>query len=314
MAELPCQAMVLTAGLGTRLHPLTQVRAKPAIPVGGEPMIRRIIRWLAKKAVGELTLNLHHLPETVAAVVGDGSDLSARVRYSWEQPAILGSAGGPRLALPVLGADTFFIINGDTLTDVDLRALFRAHAASAALATLALIPNAEPDRYGGVHLDGDGAVETFVAAGAAAEGSFHFIGVQVATAEAFQSVEPGSRANTIGGVYDALIAARPGSIRGFVSDASFWDVGTVADYVKTSKAFSSSSGPLDVAAGRRVEIDPSATVTQSILWDDVTIGPECRIERSIVTDRVRVPARSHYRDAALIASADGRVLSYQLAP
>ena len=87
-------ALVLTAGLGTRLRPLTQVRAKPAIPVAGEPMVRRIVRWLAG-GVTDVVLNLHHLPETLAAAVGDGSDLGVRARYSWEQPEVLGSAGGP---------------------------------------------------------------------------------------------------------------------------------------------------------------------------------------------------------------------------
>ena len=135
-------ALVLTAGLGTRLEPLTRVRAKPAIPVAGEPLVRRIIAWLASNGVTDLVLNLHHLPETIAAVVGDGSDLGVRVRYSWEQPAVLGSAGGPRQALAILGAETFFIVNGDTLTDVSLRALAAAHDASGALVTLALVPNA----------------------------------------------------------------------------------------------------------------------------------------------------------------------------
>jgi mannose-1-phosphate guanylyltransferase len=78
------RALVLTAGLGTRLRPLTDVRAKPAIPVAGEPMIRRIIRWLVARGVADLVLNLHHLPETLTAVVGGGGDLGARVRYSWE--------------------------------------------------------------------------------------------------------------------------------------------------------------------------------------------------------------------------------------
>jgi NDP-sugar pyrophosphorylase family protein len=307
MGDLPCRAMVLTAGLGTRLRPLTQVRAKPAIPVGGEPMIRRIAAWLARSGVTELTLNLHHLPDTLTAVLGDGSDLSVRVRYSWEQPAVLGSAGGLRLALAIIGADTFFIINGDTLTDVDLQAVFDAHSRTAALVTLALVRNVEPHRYGGVRLSDDGAVERFVSAGRAAEGSFHFIGVQVASAEAFQGIPAGTRANTIGGVYDTLIAARPGSIRGFVSDASFWDVGTPADYISTSNAFART----DVVAGGRVAVDPSATVTRSILWDDVTIGARCRLDRTIVTDRVRVPAGSHYQNAALIASADG-IIAYSL--
>ena len=111
-------ALVLTAGLGTRLRPLTLVRAKPAIPVAGEPLVRRIVRWLAANGVTDVVLNLHYLPATLTAVVGDGSDLGARVRYSWEQPQVLGSAGGPRQALPILGADAFLIVNGDTLSEL----------------------------------------------------------------------------------------------------------------------------------------------------------------------------------------------------
>src|SRR4029079_2711792 len=125
-------ALVLTAGLGTRLRPLTEVRAKPAMPVAGIPMIRRIVAWLAAQGVTDCVANLHHLPETVAAAIGDGMDLGVRVRYSWEQPAVLGSAGGPRLALPIIGADTFLIVNGDTLTDFDLRAMVDAHERSEA--------------------------------------------------------------------------------------------------------------------------------------------------------------------------------------
>src|SRR4051812_36989828 len=92
---LPSAALVLTAGLGTRLHPLTYVRAKAAVPVNGETLARRAVRWLAGHGVHDLVLNLHHLPATIAASVGGGCDLGARVRYSWEDP-VLGSAGGPR--------------------------------------------------------------------------------------------------------------------------------------------------------------------------------------------------------------------------
>src|SRR5207249_8272165 len=136
-------ALVLTAGLGTRLRPLTDVRAKAAIPVAGEPMVRRIVAWLTAHGVDDLVLNLHHRPETITAVMGDGGDLGARVRYSWEQPVVLGSGGGPRQALPILGADPFFIVNGDTITDVDLEALADAHGRTGALVTLALVPNRE---------------------------------------------------------------------------------------------------------------------------------------------------------------------------
>ena len=231
------QALVLAAGLGTRLRPLTDVCAKPALPVAGEPLIRRIVRWLAAHDVNDLVVNLHYLPHTLTAVLGDGSDLSVRVRYSWEQPQILGSAGGPRLALDIIGDDTFIIVNGDTLTDLNVRALVDAHRRSGALVTLALVPNREPEKYGGAIMKDDGTVTGFAARGRCGQGSYHFIGVQMAHAEAFRQLPLGQPAQSIGGLYDALIAARPGSIRGYVSDAAFWDIGTPWDYAKTSSEF-----------------------------------------------------------------------------
>ncbi len=323
MAEVAVRrrAMVLTAGHGTRLWPLTSVRAKPAIPVAGEPIIRRIIRWLVGHRTSELVLNLHHLPETLTASVGDGSDLLASVRYSWEQPAVLGSAGGPRQALPILDADVFFVVNGDTLTDLDPTPLAAEHASSGALVTLALVANTEPSRYGGVRLDSGGAVTGFVARGPAARGSYHFIGVQMACADAFRSLAPGEARNSVGGVYDDILRTRPGSIRGFVCGARFWDIGTPADYLNTSEAFLRGStaetclcgGVVEAAHGRRTRIDPTARLTRSIVWDDVEVGPECRLEGCIITDGVRLPARSQYRNAVLLAGRDGRVLTSSLA-
>ena len=288
-------ALVLTAGLGSRLRPLTDVRAKPAIPVAGEPMIRRIIRWLVSRGVTDLVLNLHHLPETLTAEVGDASDLGARVRYSWEYPQVLGSAGGPRLALPLIGADTFLIVNGDTLTDLDLGALVRAHEKSGALVTLALVPNREFDRYGGVVLDGNDRVTSFVPRGPSAAGSFHYIGVQVVHAVAFESLEAGVPANSIGQTYNALMNARPGSVRGFVSNAAFFDVGTVEDYWKTSLAL----GMTGSSVGRRARIDPTARITQSILWDDVEVGANAVLEHCIVTDGVSIAPAAMHRDEVI---------------
>jgi NDP-sugar pyrophosphorylase family protein len=295
------RALLLTAGLGTRLRPLTDVRAKPAIPVAGEPMVRRIIRWLAAGGVTDLVLNLHYRPETLTAVVGDGSDLSVRIRYSWE-PQLLGSAGGPRLALPLIAADPFLIVNGDTITDVDLTALREAHAASAALVTLALVPNREFEHYGGVLLDGERRVTGFVPRGPAAAGSYHYVGIQVAHAEAFESLRSGDVARSIGGIYDALMLTRPGSVRGFVCDAEFWDVGTKDDYWRTSRAFAARANTADLGVGRDVRIDPSARVTGSILWDDVRIGAEAVIEDCILTDGVRVEPGAAHRGEVLVRS------------
>jgi len=286
----PRHALLLTAGIGTRLRPLTLVRAKAAIPVAGVPLARRIVSWLAGNGVTDLVVNLHHLPATITAVLGDGSDLGARIRYSWEQPVVLGSAGGPRQALPLVGADRFLIVNGDVLTDVDLHALAAAHASSGAMVTLALVPNREPLRYGGVRLDERRQVVGFVTRGPAAAGSFHFIGPQMVEAAAFQSVPMGRPMSSIGRLYDDLLASRPGSVRGFVSDASYWDIGTVADYWASSVAL---AGPEAAAASR------------SILWDDVRIGEGAVLDECIVTDGVSVPPGRRYRRMILLNAPSG---------
>ena len=291
------RALVLTAGLGTRLRPLTGVRAKPAIPVAGEPMIRRIVAWLVSKGVDDLVLNLHHRPETLTACLGDGRDLGARVRYSWELPRILGTAGGPRLARAIVGAGSFFIVNGDTLTDVDLAQIADVHAASGALVTLALVPNREFLRYGGVRIDPGGAVTGFTRRGAAAEGTFHYIGVQAVEGRVFDGLAPGEEASSIGGVYDALIAAQPGSVRAVVSDAAFFDVGTPADYWRTSRAFAAAEGK---------------SFAPSILWDDVEVEAGARLDECIVTDGVRVPAGASHRRQILVRGDDGETLVFPL--
>jgi mannose-1-phosphate guanylyltransferase len=301
-------ALVLTAGLGTRLQPLTDVRAKPAMPVAGEPMIRRIISGLVSQGVDDLVLNLHHLPATLTAVVGDGLDLGARVRYSWEQPRLLGSAGGPRLARPIIAADTFLIVNGDTLTGVSLAPLVEAHATSGALVTLALVPNREFTRYGGVRMDSGGRVVGFVRRGPTAAGSFHYIGVQIAAGRVFDGVPPGEAASSIGGVYDALIVSQPEAVRGVVTDAEFWDVGTPADYWRTSNAFLAREGAASPSIGCGARIDPAARITRSILWDDVNVRADAVIDECIVTDRVIVPAGATYRRAILSRGTDDQPL------
>ena len=182
-------------------------------------------------------------------MLGDGRDLGATIRYSWEQPAILGSAGGVRQALDIIGDDTFLLVNGDTLTDLRIAPLVEAHRASGALVTLTLVPNEKPYLYGGVLLDAKQNVTGFVARGAAAVGSYHFFSTQVASAEVFRTLESGRPAASIGGVYDRLISSRPGSIRGFVTDAHYWHIETVEECERTSAAIAALEA-LEAPGGR----------------------------------------------------------------
>ena len=293
-------ALLLTAGLGTRLRPLTYVRAKPAVPVNGDALVRRVLIWLTGHGVRDVVLNLHHRPESLAAVVGDGSDLGVRVRYSWEQP-VLGSAGGPRHALPLLteqGRERFLVVNGDTLSSVDLGAMLRAHAASGAQVTMALIPNPRPDKYGGVRLSDGGYVTGFTRAGTPGE-SFHFVGVQVAEARAFAALDDGIPAESVNMLYPRLLARDARGVAGFVSGASFSDIGTPRDYLETSLALAAIEGDR-LTEGRAISVSPSAGVIRTALWDDVSVGPDVRLADCIVCDGVSVPAGARYARSAIV--------------
>ncbi len=291
-------AMVLTAGLGTRLRPLTYARAKPAVPVAGEALVRRILRWLSACGVRDIVLNLHHLPDSVCAAVGNPDDLGVRVRYSHEQ-TILGSAGGPRRALPLIGADRFFLVNGDTLAAVDLQALASAHSASGAQVTMALVPNPDPAAYGGVTVDDRGAVTGFAPRGPSNRG-FHFVGIQVVEASVFAGLPPDRPAESIGGLYSDLIASRPGSLRAWLSEVPFRDIGTPADYLATSLEIARLEQRAASLFGSGCRVDGTACLSRTILWDDVTVGAAAELTECIVADHASIPAGARLRRAAIV--------------
>ena len=292
-------ALVLTAGLATRLRPLSFVRAKAALPVAGQPLIVRILRSLRDAGITDAVLNLHHMPDTVTGIVGDGADLGMRVRYSWEMP-VLGSAGGPKRALPLLSSSAFLILNGDTLSDVDINAVVADHRAHGALVTMAVVPNTEPEKYGGVLVDPDGSVRGFVRRGSR-EQSYHFFGVQVAEGPAFASVPENVPYETVATLYPALIASQPGSVRAFRCDAAYLDIGTPSDYLKTSLLVASrDGGPL---IGKRCQVHHSARLERSILWDDVVVEDGVFLQECVVTDGARVPADTSWRGVTIRCAA-----------
>jgi NDP-sugar pyrophosphorylase family protein len=284
-------ALALTAGLATRLRPLSLVRAKAALPVAGQPLVVRILRWLRDCGVRDAVLNLHHKPETLTRLVGDGQDLGVRVRYSWET-VVLGSAGGPKRAAPILGASRFLVINGDTLTTLDLRSLIEHHDRSGALVTMAAVPNVEPHKYSGLLMDADGVL-TGVAPRGSSQPSFHYFGVQVVDAAALESVPPDVPYESLATLYPALNAARPGAVRVMATDVPYYDIGTPLDYFETSMAF----------AEREGTVPPH----RSILWDDVEIGDGATIDRCILTDGVRVPPRTSW-SGQILRRLDGELL------
>lgn len=283
-------ALVLAAGLGTRLDPLTRLLAKPAVPLGDRSLLERILDGLQHEGVRDVVINLHHRPESLTRIIGDGAARGLRVRYSWERE-ILGSAGGPRRALPLLDAETFLIVNGDTLCDVPLAPMLAAHERSSADVTLAVVRNPAPGHYNGIRATEDGVVRAFVPKGPEAAGTWHFVGVQIADAGVFVSLPDGVPAETVAGLYRAFVSTEPGRVCVHPVDAPFVDVGTPRDYFEAARRF---------PASRPV---PSSVV-DSVVWPDAAVGPGVRLTRCVVA--CDVPDALDVTDAVLVPAAVAR--------
>jgi mannose-1-phosphate guanylyltransferase len=153
------RAMVLAAGLGTRLRPLTYGLPKPMVPVLNRPVMEHILRLLARHGFREAIANLHWFPETIEGRFGDGSAQGLSLAYRYEE-RLLGTAGGVRNVADFLG-DSFLVVAGDALTDIDLGAMREFHESHDGLATVATKRVADTDRYGVVIAAGDGRIQGF---------------------------------------------------------------------------------------------------------------------------------------------------------
>jgi len=291
-------ALVLTAGIGSRLDPITRLVAKPSVPIGGRTLVERVLLWLRSQGVTDTVLNLHHLPATITSVVGDGAHMGLRVRYSWEDP-ILGSAGGPRHALPLLDAGTFLIVNGDTLCDIDLNAMARTHAASGAQVTMAVIPNPAPQHYNGLAIHGD-RIDGVVPRGSTAP-SWHFVGIQIASASVFAGLPDGEPAESVHGIYKQLMTAPGRTIAAHPVTARFHDVGTPRDYLAAALA---------IAEGATIEpgaiVSQGARLTRSIVWPGAAIGEGATLDECIVTN-VEIPAGFRAERSVIVPAGAVRV-------
>jgi NDP-sugar pyrophosphorylase family protein len=315
--------MVLAAGLGLRMRPLSLLRAKPVLPVLNRPLIHWTLELLARCGVTEVTINLHHLPRSVTRAVGDGHAFGLRVRYSHERE-ILGTGGGPRRVRRRFGKGPVLLVNGDMVFDFDLAALVRGHVASGALATLALRPNPAPARYGAVFTDHRGRIVSLPGFAGRRQGApALFTGVQVLEPSLLERL-PAGPSDSIRDLYAGLL--REGlTVRGVRMRGRWHDLSTPELYLRSQLAllrgrFGGGGTPrLDPAA----RIDPSARVARSVvgagcriasgarvrrsvLWEGVQVGEGARVEDSILTDSVRIEAGAAVSGGMLLAQRGGR--------
>src|SRR5258705_8284461 len=153
------RAIVLSAGYGTRLWPLTEDRTKPAIPILGKPLVGYVAEYLARYGCDEIAVNLHHRPESVRAALGDGASFGVKLHYV-EEPEILGTSGAIDNARALLDGETFVVVNGKIITDIDLSAAFETHRRTGAIATLVLLPNEACEKFSVVKT-ADGLLQGF---------------------------------------------------------------------------------------------------------------------------------------------------------
>jgi mannose-1-phosphate guanylyltransferase len=155
------KAFLLAAGSGTRLMPLTADRPKPMMPVAGRPILEHTIRRLVRFGITDLVINLHHAPDAVPAHFGDGTAFGARITYSHE-PELLGTAGALAPWRRFFSDAPFFVVYGDNLSTCRYDALWRAHTASQADATVALFWREDPTASGIADVGDDGLIRRFV--------------------------------------------------------------------------------------------------------------------------------------------------------
>jgi NDP-sugar pyrophosphorylase family protein len=146
------KAMVLAAGKGERLKPITLTTPKPLLKVGGIPIIHRTLRLLKRDGFSEVVINLHHLGDKIRRSVGDGSAFGLKVSYS-EEKETLGTGGGIRAAKGLLGAGAFLVINADILIDINLREVVKFHKEHRGAATLVVRDDPKREGYGAIRVD-----------------------------------------------------------------------------------------------------------------------------------------------------------------
>src|SRR5918996_5519933 len=151
------RAMILAAGFGTRLRPLTNTVPKALVPVAGRPLIEYSLLFLRSQGITEVVINLHHLGEKIRAALGDGSLYGIRIFYSPEDP-ILETGGGIKNAQSFLDGDTFVVMNCDTILDLNLQEALAFHRHKQAVATLVLRSDPDVDHYGVLQINDQGRI------------------------------------------------------------------------------------------------------------------------------------------------------------
>ncbi len=275
------KAMLLSAGLGKRLRPLTHEMPKPLIPVAGHPVIAYNLYRIRQLGITEVAVNLHYMGEKIREELGDGSRFGLKIVYS-EEPALLGTGGGIRRLKRFFGDETFLVINSDILIDLDLSEPVRFHHSRSALATMVLRRNPDPVRYGTIETDDHGRIREFLGKIRTQSPGLHkwmFTGIHILEPRAIDSMPDRPSFCINRDVYAQWIrSGKP--CYGFIHKGYWRDLGTFPDYLQAN---------LDVLGGIAPSLPGRQEREQKTLPESTVLTPPFRIgEKTVLGDHVSI--------------------------
>lgn len=303
------RGLILAAGLGRRLFPLSLFRAKPAIPFLNRPLVLYSLELLRKAGVGEIVVNLHHLPETVRQALGASIP---DVVFSFEE-TLLGTAGAIGCRRELFGDRTLVVCNGKIYFEEDLAAVLRFHRETQAAVTLVVIPHRSEEGFSPVFVDDYGNVKGFAASSrsepAPGERAFTFSGVHVLSAQVLDQISAGY-SDSVGDLYPRLLQ-QGYPVKAFTSQAYWCECSTPFRYLAKSMEVLARKGldkllesPLQarcrgVIAGAGVNVERGCLIENSVLWDDVEVSRNSSLRGAIIAAGVRLPPETHLQGAVV---------------
>ena len=284
--------MILAAGFGTRLRPLTDMKPKALMPVVNKPILARNIEYLVCHGITEITVNAHHHSQQIVDYLKDGGLFGLNIEVKVE-PEILGTGGGIKNTEDFWDNEPFFVINSDILTDIDLAAVYQVHQTSGAIVTLVL-HDSEP--YNQIQVDDQWNI-TDIAKGNM-PGRFAFTGIHVINPEILSHIPQGIFSDIIECYRELICQRKP--VRACLVTGHYWrDIGSIPSYLDANRELAGNS----FVIGPGCSIDSSVKLTAwSVIGENSRLGKNVEVQRSVLWEGVTVQEGIKVVDAVVTSS------------
>ena len=316
------KAMILAAGFGTRLKPLTNDLPKPLFPVLNRPILEHALHFLSTNGIKDIAINLHHKSEKIIDYFGDGKDFGVNLHFSKEEK-ILGTAGGIKKLQPFFQNETFLVINSDILADVDLKNVLKFHKDKNSKLTLVVRQDPNAEKYDSIQRIEEGRIVHFL--GHSIKNSepttqVMFTGIQIMEPEIFARIPENKFCGTVEDVFPGMIQDEL-PVYSFLHKGYWIDMGTSETYIQAQMDALVGKIPLKISPSQNTEeplvvppvhigkgceisqdaqvgpytvmgdgcrIRSGAVVKNSILWAEVTVGGGLTVQNSILGEGVAI--------------------------